>query len=103
MESTDRPASESAPAETATHARIRELIQAAIDRQRPLDDTRRAAALIAESSIRFLDEADTPGYVIVGRDGEPRTLDRDGESVPFTLDDLAAEIRQMYPTLFASD
>lgn len=103
MERTARPAGESAPAETTTRERIRELIQAAIDRQRPLDDTRRAAALIAESSIRFVDEPGTSGYVIVGRDQQPRTLVRSGESVSLTLDDLAAEIRQMYPALFTSD
>jgi hypothetical protein len=103
METTATPADESTPAATAARARIREQLQAAIDRQRPLDDTRRAAALIAESSIRFVDEPGEDGYVIVGRDQQPRTLVRDGKSVAFTLDDLAAEIRQMYPTLFTAE
>jgi hypothetical protein len=83
METTATPARESAAAEEAARERIRELIQAAIDRQKPLDDTRRAAALIAESSIRFVDAPGTDGYVIVDRDGQPRTRVRDGESVSF--------------------
>lgn len=80
--------------------RILELLQAEIDKLNPLDETRRAAALIGESSIRIAEEPATPGFVIVGSDGQPRTSVRDGQPVPFTLEDLANELRKNYPSLF---
>lgn len=86
-----------------THERIRELIQAEVDRQNPLEETRRAAALIAESTIRFVEEPGTPGFVIIGPDGQPRMTVRDGRSVPFTLHDLAVELRHNYPALFEAE
>jgi endonuclease YncB( thermonuclease family) len=99
---TDRSAGETpSSAETPmSRERVLELLQAEVDRQGPLDETRRAAALIGESSIRFVEGSETPGYVIVGSDGQPRTTVQDGRSVPFTLQDLAAELRRTYPALF---
>src|SRR5918998_374983 len=86
-----------------TRERVRELIQAEIDKQGPLEDSRRAAALLAETSIEFVDEPGTTGFVIRGADGQPRTTVRDDETVPFTLQDLAAEVRRKYPALFKPD
>lgn len=79
---------------------VLDLLQAEVDKQGALDETRRAAALIGESSIRFVEGARMPGYVIVGSDGQPRTTVRGDRSVPFTLQDLAAELRRTYPALF---
>jgi endonuclease YncB( thermonuclease family) len=83
-----------------TRERVKELLQAEIDKQAPLDEARLAAAILAESSIRFTDEPGTTGYAIVGPDGAPRTTLHDGQTVPFTLQDLAAKIRTNYPMLF---
>lgn len=83
-----------------THERVREMLQAEVDKQGPLEESRRAAALLAETSIRFIDEPGTIGFVVQGPDGQPRTTIRDGETVPFTLQELAAEIRHKYPMLF---
>ena len=85
-----------------TRAQILELLQAEVDRHRPLEDKRRAAAILAETSIRFTDEPETEGFVIAGPNGQPRTIVRDGQTVPFTLQDLAAEVRSKYPALFYS-
>jgi endonuclease YncB( thermonuclease family) len=93
-----RPADAEAAGQGAPRGSVRDLIQAAIDRQKPLPDTRRAAALIAETSVRPLDDAG--GFVIIGADGAPRTAMRDGTAVPFTLDDLAADIRDKHSSLF---
>jgi hypothetical protein len=83
--------------------RVRALLQAEVDRQGPQDDKRRAAAILAETAIRFVDEPGTSGFIIVGPDGQPRTIVRDGQTVPFTLQDLAAEVRRKYPALFKPD
>jgi endonuclease YncB( thermonuclease family) len=82
---------------------VRALIQAEVDKQEPLDEARRAVALIAESSVRFVEEPGTPGFVIVGADGQRRTTIRDGQTIPFTIAELAAELRRNYPTLFKPD
>jgi hypothetical protein len=86
-----------------TREQVLELLQAEVDRQRPLEDKRRAAAILAETSIRFVDEPGTKGFMIAGPSGEPRTIVRDGQTVPFTLQDLAAEVRRKYPALFHPD
>jgi endonuclease YncB( thermonuclease family) len=86
-----------------TPDQIRALIQAEVDKQEPLEEARRAVALIAESSVHFIDEPGTPGFVIVGADGQRRTTIRDGETIPFTIAELAAELRRNYPTLFKPD
>jgi endonuclease YncB( thermonuclease family) len=91
------------PEPKMTCAQILERLQAEVDKQRPLEDKRRAAAILAETSIRFVDEPDGKGFVIAGPDGEPRMIARDGETVPFTLQDLAAEVRTKYPALFHHD
>jgi endonuclease YncB( thermonuclease family) len=85
-----------------TRAQVLELLQAEVDRHRPLADKRRAAAILAETSIRFTDEPETEGFIIAGPNGQPRTIVRDGQTVPFTLQDLAAEVRSKYPALFYS-
>jgi endonuclease YncB( thermonuclease family) len=87
-------------ARTVGRERVRELLQSEIDKLGPLEETRLAAALIGETSIRVTDEPGTPGFVIVGPDGQPRMSLKDGHPVPFTLQDLAAELRKNYPTLF---
>jgi endonuclease YncB( thermonuclease family) len=86
-----------------SRARVLELLQAEVDRYRPLEDKRRAAAILAETYIRFVDQPGTEGFIIVGPNGEPRNIVRDGQTVPFTLQDLVAEVRSKYPALFHSD
>jgi endonuclease YncB( thermonuclease family) len=88
-----------ASSEESTRERVRGLLQAEVDRQGALEDTRRAIVLIGESSIRYSGDTE-PGFFIAGPDGEPRTWMKDGRAVPFTLTDLAAELRRNYPTLF---
>src|SRR3712207_8616620 len=36
-------------------------------------------------------------------DGQRRTTIRDGQTIPFTIAELAAELRRNYPTLFKPD
>ena len=91
------------PEPTMTREHVLKLLQAEVDRHRPLEDKRRAAAILAETSIRFVDGPERKGFIIAGPNGEPRTIVRDGQTVPFTLQDLAAEVRRKYPALFHSD
>jgi endonuclease YncB( thermonuclease family) len=85
---------------SAERERVRELLQREIDKLGPLEDTRRAAVLIGETSIRLTSEPETPGFVVVGPDGQPRMSVEGGHPAPFTLRDLAVELRKSYPTLF---
>jgi endonuclease YncB( thermonuclease family) len=95
------PATELSPEVQAARERIRQRLQAEVDAQGALPESRRAAALIGESSIRFTGDGDSD-YVIVGPGGQPRHSLGDG-SVPFSLRDLAAELRRNYPALFNPD
>jgi hypothetical protein len=91
------------PAEVqAARERIRERLQAEVDAQGALPESRRAAALIGESSIRYTGDGDTD-FVVVGPGGQPRQSLEDGGSAPFSLRDLAAELRRNYPALFSPD
>lgn len=104
---TSVPSTEPPPARSGepalTRERLRELIQAEVDGQRPLEETRQAVILMAESAVRLVEDDGTAGFVVVGPDGEPRTILKDGEAVPFALHDLAGELRRMYPTLFQAE
>ena len=98
---TDAAAPAQRPAEVqAARERIRERLQAEVDAQGALPESRRAAALIGESSIRFTGDGDTD-FVVVGPGGQPRQSLEDGGSAPFSLRDLAAELRRNYPALFS--
>ena len=92
-------ASRSAPS-LSERNRIHGLFQAEIEKLRPHKDTRRAAILIGQSSIKLTEEPSSPGYVIVGSDGRPRMSVTDGRPAPFTLEELAVELRETFPTLF---
>lgn len=97
----EAPAPQLSPEVQAARERIRQRLQAEVDAQGALPESRRAAALIGESSIRFTGDGDTD-YVVVGPGGQPRHSLEDG-SVPFSLRDLAAELRRNYPALFNPD
>ncbi len=97
----EAPATELSPEVQAARERIRQRLQAEVDAQGALPESRRAAALIGESSIRFTGDGDSD-YVIVGPGGQPRHSLEDG-SAPFSLRDLAAELRRNYPALFNPD
>jgi endonuclease YncB( thermonuclease family) len=100
--SSARERAEAAPGGPLTRERVRELLQAEVDKQGALDEARRAVVLIGESSIRFVEEPE-PGFFIAGPDGQPRMSVHDGHAAPFTLADLAAELRRNYPALFKPD
>jgi endonuclease YncB( thermonuclease family) len=96
----EAPATELSPEVQAARERIRQRLQAEVDAQGALPESRRAAALIGESSIRFTGDGDGD-YVIVGPGGQPRHSLEDGSA--FSLRDLAAELRRSYPALFSPD
>ena len=97
----EAPATQLSPEVQAARERIRQRLQAEVDAQGALPESRRAAALIGESSIRFTGDGDSD-YVVVGPGGQPRHSLEDG-SAPFSLRDLAAELRRNYPALFNPD
>jgi hypothetical protein len=84
----------------ARRERIRDALQAEIDKLRPLDETRRAATLIGDGAIVVDEGTAAPGFKIVGPDGQPRMSRREDGLSPFTLADLAADIRERFPALF---
>ncbi len=101
-------------------ARLRDLILAELDRQRAHPLARQTLALMVEAATEPTEEA--PGYRVVDRHGAPRmrpvpapdssqekkSRKKAGpapavpaEPVPFTLEDLVAELRARHPALFA--
>ncbi|MBA1155496.1 thermonuclease family protein [Microvirga mediterraneensis] len=80
--------------------RMREAIHAQLDRIHPTDDARRALELIIESSVRPSEENGALKLTIIDHDGKTRTIEKDGQTAEFTLQDLLDELRVKYPVLF---
>lgn len=82
--------------------RMRALIHAEVDKINPTDDARRALELIIESSLRPSEVDGEMKLTVIDANGQPRMIERNGETVPFTLQDLLAELRALHPVLFKS-
>jgi hypothetical protein len=79
---------------------LRSAIRAELAKYEPLEGSRSALELIGEASVSIVEgDAATP-YRILGPDGKPRTVVKDGTVTDFTIADLAAELRDQHPTLF---
>ncbi|WP_114943229.1 hypothetical protein [Microvirga calopogonii] len=83
-----------------TRERMREVIHAELDRIHPTDDARRALELIIESSVRPSEENGALKLSIIDHDGKTRTIEKNGQTAEFTLQDLLEELRGKYPVLF---
>lgn len=79
---------------------VREMVRAEIAKHNPLPDARRPLELIAETSLRFIEDGGPAQYQVVDYDGRPRTRIKDGEAAELTIEDLVAELRRKHPTLF---
>lgn len=82
--------------------RMRAVIHAEVGRLNPTDDARRALELIIESSLRPSEADGDLQLTVIDGNGEPRLMEKNGETVPFTLQDLLAELRDLHPVLFKS-
>lgn len=80
--------------------RMRSLIHAEVDKINPTDDARRALELIIESFLRPSVVDGELKLTVIDTHGQPRRIEKDGENVPFTLQDLIAELRSLHPVLF---
>ncbi|MEZ0172444.1 thermonuclease family protein [Microvirga sp. TS319] len=79
---------------------MRALIHAEIEKLNPTDDARRALELIIESSLRPSRVDGDLKLTVIDAAGQPRMIERNGQQVPFTLQDLMAELRSIHPVLF---
>ncbi len=79
---------------------MRALIHAEIEKLNPTDDARRALELIIESSLRPSRVDGELKLTVIDAQGRPRLKERDGQEVPFTLQDLLSELRSIHPFLF---
>ena len=86
----------------AMREQVRETIRAEVDRLNPTDDARRPLDLIIESSVRYSATDDGTKMSVVDARGQPRTVERDGKVVDFTIRDLLEELRLTHPALFRS-
>ncbi|MGO4387466.1 thermonuclease family protein [Microvirga sp. 2YAF29] len=82
--------------------RMRALIHAEVAKFNPTDDARRALELIIESSVRPSEVDGELKLTVIDPGGEPRTILRDGQAKPFTLQDLIDELRASHPVLFTT-
>lgn len=82
--------------------RVRDEIRAEIAKRDPIETARAPLELIAESSIRFIEDGGSLGYKVVDAEGTPRTKAENGAVVDFTVQDLVAELQAAHPTLFRS-
>ncbi len=82
--------------------RVREIIRDEVAKLHPTDDARRALELIIESSVRYTEVDGEVRISVVGKDGKPRTIDRNGRTDDFTIHDLLDELRASHPILFKS-
>jgi endonuclease YncB( thermonuclease family) len=80
--------------------RMRALIHAEVVKFNPTDDARRALELIIESSVRPSQVDGELQLTFIDPGGQPRTTMRNGQAVPFTLQDLIDELRASHPVLF---
>jgi len=82
--------------------RMRALIHAEVEKLNPTDDARRALELIIESSLRPASAGGELKLTVIDGHGRPRMIEKDGQQVPFTLQDLIDELRAAHPVLFKS-
>ena len=80
--------------------RVRALIRAELARAEPVDNARRSLELIVESSVRYKESNGELEIIVVGADGQPRTIPGEGGSVPLPVADYIGELRRNHPTLF---
>src|SRR3954469_2402858 len=80
--------------------RIRNEIREELAKHQPVETARMALELLAEISIRFVEEDGSAGYQVLDQNGRPRTKVVDGKAVDLTIPDLVAELRDKHPTLF---
>src|SRR3954447_5308220 len=88
------------PVKNLVRERVRDEIRAELARHDPLESARGPLELIAETSIRFVEDGDAIRPQVVDADGRPRTKQQDGATVELTIQDLVAELRASHPTLF---
>lgn len=97
----DRPETLSAAAGApALRERVRAIIHEEVDRLRPTEDARRPLELIVESSVRYTETDGRVAIAVVDEKGQPRTVERDGRSVPITLPEFLEDFRRAHPALF---
>jgi hypothetical protein len=80
--------------------RIRNEIREELAKHKPVETARMALELLAEISIRFVEEDGSAGYQVLDQNGRPRAKVVDGKAVDLTIPDLVAELRDKHPTLF---
>jgi endonuclease YncB( thermonuclease family) len=77
---------------------IQTLIRAEIAQHHPIKGALRPLEIIAESSVRVVENGGCPRYEIIDEDGVVRAWPECGR--PFTIADLVAELRTKHPSLF---
>jgi hypothetical protein len=96
----DAPAASSQSGWKTTRERVRDIIRAEVERFHPTDDARYPLELIVEASIRYKEADRALAITVVDDAGQPRTIEKDGQTAAFTIRDLLEEIRQTRPMLF---
>jgi hypothetical protein len=81
---------------------MRDIIRSEVDKLNPTDDARRALELIIESSVRPSEVDGAMKITVVGQNGQPRMIEKEGQNAEFTLQDLLDELRVSHPILFKS-
>lgn len=84
----------------AMRDRLRDIIRAEVAKLDPTEDARHPLELIVETSVRHTEVDGEARITVVDEAGRPRTAVRDGQTVPFTLQDLLEELRLDHPILF---
>ena len=82
--------------------RVRDEIRAELAKQNPIESARGPLELIAETSIRFIEDGGEIRYQVVDNEGKPRTKVKNGAAADLTIQDVVAELREAHPTLFRS-
>jgi hypothetical protein len=80
--------------------RIRNEIREELAKHQPVETARMALELLAEISIRFVEEDGSARYQVLDQNGRPRTKVVDGKAVDLAIPDLVAELRDKHPMLF---
>jgi len=79
---------------------LRATIRAELAKHNPLEVSRGALEIIAETSLRCAEENGSAAFHVVDEQGNPRTSVRDGQVTNLTVQDLVAELRQKHHALF---
>lgn len=82
--------------------RMRAAIHSEVEKFNPTDDARRALELIIESSVRPSEVDGNLRLTVIDPSGQPRTIMRNGQPEPFSLQDLIDELRASHPVLFTA-